>query len=137
MSTLAIAKRELSGTLELLVSNRSRIGEFDWEELVPDVVHLLKRAGEDSLMLAEEVWYDVARRLTRDFIRSRSPSLPDDTAQLALFYEPDALLTLGGREVIAMRDAGGQLRDRLAVVAVFHGHAGASLIGIVVRISRG
>jgi len=105
LSTLAVARREIAQTLELLVIDRSRIGEFDWEDLVPDVARELKKAGADDLMLANEVWLDVARRLTRDFIRSRSPSIPSDTAQLALFYEPDALLTLGGREVIAMRDA--------------------------------
>lgn len=116
MTGLAVAKRELNGTLELLVANRSRLGEFDWEDLVPDVARELKRAGADDVMLTDEVWMDVARRVTRDFITSRKPMLPSDTAQLALFYEPDALLTLGGREVIAMSDAEAPHLERHRVV---------------------
>lgn len=104
MTTLAVARREIRSTLELLVSNRSRIGEFDWEDLIPDVARELKRAAADDVMLEEEMWTDVARTLTREFIRSRSPVIPKDCAQLTLFYDPDALLTLGDREVISMRD---------------------------------
>lgn len=105
MNGLALAKREIAETLDLLVVNRSRIGEFDWQDLVPDVARALKRAAADDLMLADEAWTDIARRITSDFIRSKSPSIPSDTAQLTLFYEAEALLTLGGREVIAMADA--------------------------------
>lgn len=127
MNSLQVAKREIGETLELLVANRSRIGEFDWQDLVPDVAAALKRAAVDTPMLADEAWIDVAHRLTRDFIRARSPVVPNDSAQLALFYAPDALLTLGGREVIAMRDCEAPHLERHRVVLTnnFQAQSGA------------
>jgi len=127
MSTLAVAKREIAGTLDLLVANRSRLGEFDWEDLVPDVAHELKSAASDDVMLAEEVWTYIAREITRGFIRAKAPVLPSDTAQLVLFYEPDALLTLGDREVIAMADANAQHleRHRSVLTSNFHAQSNA------------
>lgn len=120
-------RSKLTAILDNLFRNRSRLGEFDWAVLVPDVKAILKREmGEDS-MLEEELLDDIARTLTREHVAHRKPPVPSDTSQLALFYDPDALMALGEREVIRMADARAPHveRYRTVLTANFHSQSNA------------
>lgn len=98
-------RAKLTEALDDLFRSRSRRGEFDWAVLVPDVKLLIKREMRDDSMVEEELLDDIARTLTRDYVHQQAPPIPENTAQLSLFYAPDALLPLGDREVIRMADA--------------------------------
>jgi hypothetical protein len=98
-------KSRLNGVLADLSRSRSRSGEFDWAILVPDFTVMLKREIEDDSQVLDELLDDISRGIVRDFVRSNAPPVPDDTDQLALFYDADALLSLGDREVIRMANA--------------------------------
>lgn len=88
-----------------LFTNRSRLGEFDWAILVPDVKSGIRLAMGDDAILEDELLDEIARRLTFEFVQRSKPPVPSDTSQLSLFYDPDALMPLGEREVIRMADA--------------------------------
>lgn len=98
-------RSRMRSLLDDLVRSRSREGEFDWAVIVPDVKTILKREIREDSMLEDELLDDLARTLTRDYVSNNTPPIPSDLAQLALFYDADALLTLGDREVIRMADA--------------------------------
>lgn len=103
-SGFARAKSELAPTLTALARSRSRIGEFDWHELVPDVEIELRKIIEDD-ETGLDTRYEIARIITSDFFHGRVPKVPEDTSQLALFFDPEAYLTLGGGQRIRMADA--------------------------------
>lgn len=102
---LAVVKRELSPILVVLARSKSRSGEFDWHEIVPDVAVKLRALIDDDSDVALDAMYELARVVTADFFHNRVPKVPDDRDQLALFYDPDAYLTLGGGQRIRMADA--------------------------------
>lgn len=103
-SGFARAKSELAPTLTALARSRSRIGEFDWHELVPDVEIELRKIIEDD-ETGLDTRYEIARIITSDFFHGRVPKVPEDTSQLSMFFDADAYLTLGGGQRIRMADA--------------------------------
>ena len=109
-----------------LFRNRSRIGEFDWATLVPDVKSAIRAAMQDDEIFEQELLDEIARKLTEAHVHRSTPSVPSDTTQLALFYEPDALLTLGDREVIRMADARAAHLERHRAVKTKNFHAQSS-----------
>lgn len=102
---LALVKKELAPILENLARAKSRHGEFDWHELVPDVATKLRHLISDDSEVGLDATYELARIVTADFFRDRVPKIPEDQSQLALFYDPDAYLTLGEGQRIRMADA--------------------------------
>lgn len=102
---LLLAKRELNPKLENLARARSRLGEFDWHELVPDVALLVRKLSDDDSPAALDAFYEIARIITADFFHNHVPKIPEDQSQLSMFYDPDAYLTLGGGQRIRMADA--------------------------------
>lgn len=100
MANFTVARRALTPMLADLARSRSRLGEFDYAVLVPDVRDALLHLIEDEDL---DVLSEVAQTITQDFFRSHAPKVPDD-GQLSL-YDPDAYLTLGDRERIRMADA--------------------------------
>lgn len=100
MANFTLARRALTPLLEDLARSRSRLGEFDYAVLVPDVLDALRDLIEEDGI---DVLAEVAQTITQDFFRTHAPKVSDN-GQLSL-YDPDAYLTLGERERIRMADA--------------------------------
>ena len=90
--------------------------EFDWAVHVPDVTAYIRKAIADESELGNLVVVDIARKLTQAYVEHRAPPVPTEAGQLALWYDPDALLTLGDREVVRMEDARSQHVERWRTV---------------------
>lgn len=102
---MKLVTREVNDLLDLLSLSRSRLGEHDWHDYIPDVIDRLRSLIGDDDLAGEELLHETATRLVREYVHRQSPPIPKDTAQLALFYEPDALLALGESQVIRMAEA--------------------------------
>jgi len=100
MPNFSTARKALTPLIEDLAHNRSRLGEFDYAVLVPDVTDALRHLIEEEDI---DVLAEIAQTITQDFFRTRTPKVSNDN-QLSL-YDPDAYLTLGDRERIRMADA--------------------------------
>lgn len=86
--------------------------QFDYAVHHSDVADFIRARIADDDALGKEVVEDVARKLTRAWVEARKPPVPTQPGQLALWYDPDALLPLGEREVVRMNIAKGPQVER-------------------------
>lgn len=104
-TTFRDVRRQMHPIISRLLKEHSKEGAFDWAVIVPDVARHLRDTVADDDGMALEVFSALGHYLVHAHTESASPPMPKGPGgQIEMWYEPDALLHLGGREVVRMAD---------------------------------